>query len=57
MLLQLAYIHMNGLGAEADCSKAAGFVRVVLQERGGWSEEIMGAVAALDEGASPHYQV
>ena len=57
MVLQLAYIHMNGLRAEANCSKAAGFVRVVLQEGGGWSEEIIEAVAALDEGATPHYQV
>ena len=50
MLLQLAHIHMSGLGVEANCSKAASFVRVVLQERSGWSEDIADAVAALDEG-------
>ncbi len=50
MLLQLAHIHMSGLGVEANCSKAAGFVRVVLQERSGWSEDVADAVAALDEG-------
>ena len=47
---QLAHIHMSGLGVEVNCSKAAGFVRVVLQERSGWSEDIADAVAALDEG-------
>ena len=49
-MLQLAHIHMSGLGVEANCSKAAGFVRVVLQERSGWSEDIADAVEALDEG-------
>ena len=49
-LLQLAHIHMSGLGITANCSKAASFVRVVLQERSGWSEDIADAVAALDEG-------
>ncbi|CAL5229959.1 g13388 [Coccomyxa viridis] len=48
--LMLAHIHMSGLGVEANCSKAAGFVRVVLQERSGWSEDVADAVAALDEG-------
>ena len=49
-MLQLAHIHVSGFGVEANCSKAAGFVRVVLQERSGWSEDISDAVAALDEG-------
>lgn len=48
--LQLAQIHMLGLGVEANCTKAASFVRVVLQERRGWSEDIAEAVSALDEG-------
>lgn len=35
---------------EANCSKAAGYVRVVLQERRGWSDDIAEAVRSLDEG-------
>ena len=49
--LQLANLHMSGVGGkEANCTKAASFVRVVLQERRGWSEDIAVAVEALDDG-------
>ena len=42
---------MSGVGKkEANCTKAASFVRVVLQERRGWSEDIAVAVEALDDG-------
>ena len=42
---------MSGVGGkEANCTKAASFVRVVLQERRGWSEDIALAVEALDDG-------
>ena len=51
MWLQLANLHMSGAGGkEANCTKAASFVRVVLQERRGWSEDIAVAVEALDDG-------
>ena len=51
MWLQLASLHMAGIGGkEANCSKAASFVQVVLQERRGWSEDIAVAVEALDDG-------
>ena len=51
MWLQLANLHMSEAGGkEANCTKAASFVRVVLQERRGWSEDIAVAVEALDDG-------
>jgi len=50
VVLQLAHIYNSGSGVEANCSMAAGYVRVVLHERRGWSDDIAEAVRSLDEG-------
>lgn len=48
---QLALVHEGGWGVEADCAKAARYMRVILVERSEWSARIEEAVQALDAGA------